>query len=240
MSPYTPAARGDHGRTVDLLVPVKSLARAKTRLRGAADNGVGDPGAHARLAMAMVRDTLAVARSAPGVRRVFVVTSDPEVTGALAADVPTLPDHPQRGLNEALRHAAELLRAEPGPRAPLGALQADLPALRAEELAEAVATSLSAFRAGLAERAFCPDAGGTGTTLLLCTADTELDPEFGPDSAAAHQRGGALRLTGRWPGLRRDVDTPEDLRAAAALGLGENTRATLGHVTPIRARPDGL
>nr|MBA3575888.1 2-phospho-L-lactate guanylyltransferase [Pseudonocardiales bacterium] len=45
--------------TVDLLVPVKPLHRAKTRLRGAADGGAGDPRAHARLALALARDTLA-------------------------------------------------------------------------------------------------------------------------------------------------------------------------------------
>src|SRR5436305_53480 len=60
----------DHVRmAVDLLVPIKPLARAKTRLRDAAD----DEAAHARLVVALARDTLAAAAAAALVRRVFAV-----------------------------------------------------------------------------------------------------------------------------------------------------------------------
>jgi 2-phospho-L-lactate guanylyltransferase len=71
------------------------------------------------------------------------------------------------------------------------------------------------------------DAGGTGTTLLTAVG-VALDPRFGRGSAAAHRAGGARELTGPWPGLRRDVDTAEDLRAAALLGLGSRTARLLG------------
>jgi 2-phospho-L-lactate guanylyltransferase len=54
-----------------------------------------------------------------------------------------------------------------------------------------------------------------------------LEPRFGADSAAVHKAHGAVRLDGDWPGLRRDVDTEADLTAAAALGLGRHTAATL-------------
>jgi 2-phospho-L-lactate/phosphoenolpyruvate guanylyltransferase len=46
-------------------------------------------------------------------------------------------------------------------------------------------------------------------------------------SASAHERSGALRIAGSWPGLRRDVDTAADLREAAALGVGEHTSCAL-------------
>jgi 2-phospho-L-lactate guanylyltransferase len=218
---------------VDLLVPVKPLARAKTRLRGAADGGLGDPLRHSRLVVGLVRDTVAAARAADGVRRAVIVTSDPEVTSVLGADgVPVLPDRPDHGLNAALAYGAEVLRAE-RPAASVAALQADLPALRAEELAEALAGARALFEAGAASRAFCPDAQGEGTTLLVCPPGVALDPRFGPRSADAHERAGATRLAGDWPGLRRDVDTPEDLWRAAELGLGAATLAAL----PDTARP---
>jgi 2-phospho-L-lactate/phosphoenolpyruvate guanylyltransferase len=211
---------------VDLLVPVKSLSQAKTRLRGAAGDGQADLAAHARLAVALVRDTVAAARAADGVRQVLAVTSDPEVTAVLATEgVPVLPD-PERGLNAALAYGAEVLRARRPARA-IGALQADLPALRADELAAALASATLAFQADVTRRAFVPDAPGDGTTLLVCAPHTALDPQFGPGSALAHERSGALRLDGEWPGLRRDVDTPEDLRRAAEIGLGPATVAVL-------------
>jgi 2-phospho-L-lactate guanylyltransferase len=71
-----------------------------------------------------------------------------------------------------------------------------------------------------------PDAQGTGTTLLTAV-DAELQPRFGPGSAEAHLAGGAVALTGRWPGLIRDVDTEADLRVALRLGTGPRTAAVL-------------
>ena len=47
---------------MDLVVPVKPLYAAKSRLRGAADRGVGDPDAHAALALALAHDTVAAVR----------------------------------------------------------------------------------------------------------------------------------------------------------------------------------
>jgi 2-phospho-L-lactate guanylyltransferase len=66
------------------------------------------------------------------------------------------------------------------------------------------------------------DAHGTGTTLLTA-AGTELAPRFGAGSADAHRAGGAVPLVGNWPGLVRDVDTEDDLRAALQLGAGRQT-----------------
>ena len=67
------------------MVPVKPLYAAKSRLRGAADRGVGDPDAHAALALALAHDTVAAVRAATAVRRLLVVTSDPVVAAELAA-----------------------------------------------------------------------------------------------------------------------------------------------------------
>ena len=209
---------------VDLVIPVKTLDAAKSRLRGAADRGRGAPGAHARLALALAHDTVAAARAAALVRQLVVISSDPVVAAELAAvGIEVVPDTTNgSGLNAAYSLGAGLLRRR-DPATAVGALPADLPALRPAELDTAVD---AAFRAG-AGRAFVPDAAGTGTTFLLAGPGQPLDPRFGIGSAARHAESGAHRLTGEWPGLRRDVDTADDLLEAAELGLGPHTRCVL-------------
>lgn len=212
--------------SVDLLVAIKPLACAKTRLRGAADGGRGDPAAHARLVIAMVRDTIAAATAATLVRRAVAVCSDGLVCRVLAVDgVDTVADEPADGLNSALRYGEALLRTA-DPATAIAAMPADLPALRSYELDRALRDALAT-----GGRAFCADQAGTGTTLLLAPPGHALAPRFGPCSAAAHQAGGARELSGRWPGLRCDVDTAADLARARELGLGRYTRAALhiGH-----------
>jgi len=199
---------------VDLVVPIKRLDRAKSRLRGAV------PGVeHAELVLALLLDTVSAAVAAPGVRRVLVICEDDRVpdalrgTGAECVDVRGLP-----GLNAALDHGAGLLRAA-DPRGAVGALQADLPALRSADLAAAIT-------AAAGRRAFCADRPGTGTTLLVTAPGQPLAPRFGVGSAEAHADGGAIPLDGA-ASLRCDVDTGEDLATAATLGLGGHSATLL-------------
>ncbi|XVS63279.1 2-phospho-L-lactate guanylyltransferase [Actinosynnema sp. CA-299493] len=199
------------GADVDLVVPVKTLERAKTRL-------VGTRLDRPALALAFALDTISAAL--PAVRRVVAVTSDPSVIAELLAlGVESIPG--PEGLNESLRHGFDVLRSR-DPASVVGALQADLPALRTADLAAALAAARG--------RAFCPDRQGTGTTLLLSSPGGDLAPAFGPGSAAAHSASGATPLPGPWPSLRHDVDTAEDLRLAADLGLGPRTAAA---ITPV-------
>jgi 2-phospho-L-lactate/phosphoenolpyruvate guanylyltransferase len=215
--------------TVDLVIPVKPLAKAKSRLRGAADRGIGEPRAHARLAMALARDTIDAVRAAPAVRHLLVVSSDPVVAAELGVfGVEVAPDGPVPGLNPAYERGAALLR-ERDPGAAVAALQADLPAMRPAELDDAVAAALALFAAG-ARRAFVPDAEGIGTTFLLAAPGAALAPRFGEGSARRHEESGAHPLAGPWPGLRRDVDTADDLREAADLGLGRHTSCVLAPI----------
>jgi 2-phospho-L-lactate guanylyltransferase len=198
---------------VDLVVPVKTLDRAKTRLTSATG---GDPVSHAALALALAMDTVSAALNTPGVRRVVAVTSDPAVAAEMAAlGVESVPEPAEPGLNAALEHGARALRA-----ARVGALQADLPALRSSELQ-------AALEAAGDRRAFVPDRQGTGTTLLLAAPGGDLDPRFGVGSAGQHRISGAIALFGPWPSLRCDVDTEEDLRLAQTLGLGAHTANAL-------------
>jgi 2-phospho-L-lactate/phosphoenolpyruvate guanylyltransferase len=210
------------------VVPVKSLTRAKSRLRGAL------PGvAHERLVLGLLRDTLTAVLACPVVDELIVVTNEPRAAG-LAAELGArvAPDAPDAGLNPAFAHGAALAGA-----VPVAALTGDLPALRPAELAAGLAAAGvtaagAAAGGGLAAdgggRGFVPDAAGTGTTLLTAPSGAALRPRFGPGSAAAHAASGAVPLVGPWPSLRLDVDTAADLRAAAALGLGPATARLYG------------
>ena len=214
--------RSTDGRMVRVwiaVVPVKSLSRAKSRLRGAL------PGvSHERLVIGLLRDTITAVLDCPVVGELIVVTNEPraaEAATGLGARVE--PDAPDAGLNAAFAHGAALAGG-----VPVAALTGDLPALRPAELAAALgaASPVVPAAAGVAAgvgRGFVPDATGTGTTLLTAPSGTALRPLFGPGSAAAHAASGATPLIGPWPSLRRDVDTPDDLAAAAALGLGAHT-----------------
>ncbi|MGW1453349.1 2-phospho-L-lactate guanylyltransferase, partial [Micromonospora sp. NPDC002411] len=76
---------------------------------------------------------------------------------------------------------------------------------------------------------------GSGTVLLTAPPGVPLDPRFGVGSAVAHAASGALPLTGDWPSLRRDVDTPTDLATAIRLGLGPHTAALVAAAHPARS-----
>ncbi|MEU7301734.1 2-phospho-L-lactate guanylyltransferase [Streptomyces sp. NPDC007206] len=198
-----------------LVIPLKPLSRAKSRLSDTAADGVR-PG----LALAFAQDTVSAALACGAVADVAVVTDDELAARELAAlGARIVPDAPANGLNAALAHGAAVVR-ESRPRAPVAALNADLPALRPAELA-VVLSAAAHF-----PRAFLADAAGVGTTLLAAGPEGELQPDFGVDSRSRHRASGAteLLLSGV-DSVRQDVDTGDDLRAALALGVGPYTAA---------------
>jgi 2-phospho-L-lactate guanylyltransferase len=200
-----------------LVVPVKPLGAAKSRLAGAA--GPLRPG----LALAFARDTVGAALRCPLVLDVTAVTDDPLAAEALAGlGARIVPDAPRAGLNAALAHGAAAVRAR-RPDAALAALSADLPALRPADLGRV----LRAAAAGPG-RSFLADAAAVGTTLLAAPPGLPLAPAFEGPSRARHTTTGARELhLPAVDSVRRDVDTPSDLRAAAALGVGPHTSALL-------------
>lgn len=198
--------------TWSLVVPVKLLSRAKSRLAALAGAD------RQRLALAVAVDTVSAAVACSVVRSVVVVTDDPVAAPALAAlGARVVPDVPGAGLNPALRYGAGLAMADAG-QLGVGALSADLPALRPDELGRVLDA------AGRWPCAFLPDTAGTGTTLYTAQSGTAFQPAFGPGSRARHLDAGAYELVP--PGVttvRQDVDTPADLDAALRLGVGPRT-----------------
>ncbi|MEU3853155.1 2-phospho-L-lactate guanylyltransferase [Streptomyces sp. NPDC029554] len=198
-----------------LVVPLKPLAQAKSRLADTADDGLRPD-----LALAFAQDTVAAVLACPAVRDVAVVTDDTRAGRALAAlGAAIVADEPGSGLNAALAHAAATVRsARPG--SPVAALNADLPALRPRELSR-VLDAAAEF-----PRAFLPDAAAIGTTLLAAAPGRALHPAFGADSRDRHRASGAVELSlTAVDSVRQDVDTGDDLRSALALGVGPHTAA---------------
>jgi len=198
-----------------LVIPLKPLARAKSRLADTAADGLR-PG----LALAFAQDTVAAALACAAVLDVAVVTDDALAGRELAAlGARIVTDEPGGGLNAALAHGVAAVRSLT-PEIAVAALNADLPALRSAELGRVLDA------AGEFPRAFLPDAAAIGTTLLTAGAGRELLPSFGADSRLRHRASGAVELRlDAVDSVRQDVDTGDDLRAALALGVGPRTAA---------------
>ena len=209
-----------------VLMPVKVLARAKSRLAELAGPR------RAELALALACDTVTAVLGSDAAARVIVITDDQVAGVALAAlGAFIIPDEPRDGLNAALRHGAAHAAAHwPGQGA--AALSADLPALRPEQIGRALRAAV------LSPTAFVADAAGDGTTLYTATPGAAFRPAFGLASRARHAAAGAAELTlAGIAGLRRDVDTPSDLREAVTLGLGSHSAPLAAEL--LRCAPRG-
>ena len=200
-----------------VVVPVKRLALAKTRLGAYGDD------LRQALALAFAADVVDAALGCDLVGRVLVITDDPRAAQVLAAIGARIArDSPDAGLNPALTHGANLLR-DIDPSFGIATLSADLPALRSADLAATLRQVTTR------SRAFVADAAGDGTTLLAAGPGTALQPAYGPSSRRAHLASGAVELPAT-AGLRQDVDTPTDLAIALRLGVGRHTAALANQV----------
>ncbi|MDT0202894.1 2-phospho-L-lactate guanylyltransferase [Nocardioides sp. AE5] len=198
-----------------VLVPVKPPAVGKSRLGQLPDEQ------RIALATAFAHDTLSAALAAKRVAQVLVVTDDFRFA-AVARELgcAVLPDGVQGDLNGSLAQAAhEAVRR--WPKTPVAALCADLPALRPEELDEALG-QVPGDRP-----AFVADALGTGTTMYAAPRMELFDPMYGVDSAARHAEAGAMPVQGTLASLRQDVDEPGDLGRAMVLGVGTHTAGSV-------------
>lgn len=206
-----------------VVVPVKTLASAKSRLAELA----GD--LRPALALAMAVDTVSAAARTDGVAEVIVVTADPDVAAGVSAFATPVTEEP-RGLIAAFEFGIATARKRHAERK-VALLVSDLPALRPNEL------ELALRHAALGNLVVA-DAAGTGSTLLASPTPALLRPAFGDGSLARHRDLGAAPLDPAGTlglfGLRQDVDTPADLEAALALGVGNATAAVVHELDHAR------
>lgn len=195
-----------------VLVPVKPTALAKSRL-----SPLGDEARQALVA-AFAVDTVTAALSSPLVGAVLVVTDDHVLAATLdRLGAHVVPDGVTDDLNGSLLQAAAEARRRWPDLAP-AAVCADLPALRTDDLTRALQA------ASEHPVSFVPDVNGDGTTMVVALASEEFAPRFGHGSREAHVSDGAHEIVELdVPTLRRDVDTPDDLRDALRIGVGERT-----------------
>jgi 2-phospho-L-lactate guanylyltransferase len=193
------------------VVPVKALARAKSRL---AD--LLSPAERHDLVIAMlgrVLQTLMACRGA-ALAEVWVISADPEVLAlAEAVGARTMLDR-AGDLNGALEQArADLTSAG---AAALLIIPADVPLVTRGDVAD-----LSAALAGGAALAMATDRRGDGTNALGMRLPCALPFRFGEQSAGLHREAAAalgLRLQiYASPTLGLDVDDPESLARYRAL-----------------------
>jgi len=185
---------------------VKALAEAKGRLAPWLN-----PIERRLLTIAMLEDVVAALQAVTGLGRPVVISPDREIwrrAEAMRCAVVEEAQGPGAGLNHSLTRAAAELAGE---RRLDGLLvvAADLP------LASASAIRRVTEMASDAPVVVVPSRDGAGTNVLSWRDPASFAPAFGPDSAARHLRApGAARLDD--PALALDVDTVEDLRAAAS------------------------
>ncbi|MCU1537731.1 MAG: 2-phospho-L-lactate guanylyltransferase CofC [Humibacillus sp.] len=191
-----------------VVIPVKQTRVGKSRLGPAL--GVD----RARVSRAIADDTITAAVGAVGAQRVTLVTSDAGLAQTWSDVGVRVVADPERGLNAAVVAGCALTPAAGRSAALLG----DVPALRPDDLRQALAAALAH------DQSFVPDSAGDGT-VLRCGRD--FVPRFGRDSAARHERDGAVRLELDLPRLRTDVDDGPSLELAGRLGLGGFTRRLL-------------
>jgi 2-phospho-L-lactate guanylyltransferase len=191
------------------LVPVRSFARAKRRLRARFASQDVDA-----IQRALLADVLAALHASTGLDHVGVLTGDRDVAEAAresGAAVHWL--DPDPGLNAALEAAAQRLRAD-GFDALLVVL-GDLPLLRGGDVDAVLEAGLRHPLVGV------PSLDG-GTALLYQSPPGRLGARFGPESFEAHrsaareQGAELLALDLPDPDARCDLDTPEDARRIAA------------------------
>ncbi len=186
--------------TTVAVLPIKTFARAKTRLGG-------DP----ERAESMAADVLRALAEVRGLAEVLVVTREPRLSQKGRTLLCIVDDPEERGHSEAALLGVEAAVARGASRVLL--VPGDCPLLDPME----VDALLEAAGPGVT---IVPDRHGTGTNALVLEPPDAMAPSFGPGSRARHEAlaraaGVPVRVL-EVPSLAFDVDTPEDLAALAA------------------------
>lgn len=196
-----------------VVIPVKGTGDAKSRL--------GDHPDREALALAIALDTAEAALGAPSVVGVLVVTSPAVAAPFDELGVLVVTEQSAAGLASAVASGIAVATEMGAPGRGIAVLLGDLPALAPHELGAALAEAAGH------ELALVPDADGTGTVLITAADGSVHRPAFGTGSRAAHAAAGYTELdVSADSGLRRDVDTGEQLDALSAR-VGRRTAALL-------------
>jgi 2-phospho-L-lactate guanylyltransferase len=179
------------------LIPLKGSGERKTRLAGRLDEGQ-----RRTLSQKLFSHVASVLNSSAPVSEVMLLSDvrPDNWNGPLIFDE-------GRGLNIELQAFVRTL----GPR-PLLIIHADLPLVSAKDIAILLAEAESGC-------AIAPDRHGNGTNAIALRDAVGFEFSFGPDSFALHRAAlqGRVHVVSRL-GLGLDIDTPDDLDAAIALG----------------------
>ncbi len=188
------------------LLPVKTLARTKSRLAG-----VLSPDERAALTLHLLARTLGLLPQVPGLGETAVITQDPLVTQiATQFGCQTLAEPSGSDLNGAVS-AGVALAAQNGASHCL-VLPSDLPLLQVEELAELV--RLAATAVPHPTLILCGDRQQQGTNGLIVPTGPGFQFGYGRNSFHHHQQEAARRglpchiVT--LPSLQFDLDTEDD------------------------------
>ena len=194
------------------VVPVKEFAHAKQRLAARYT-----PAQRQALAAAMVERVLAALAAAPGLGGIVVVSVEPLVA-ALAERVGArvVHDGARDGHTGAVAAAARLLTQEG--RDGMLTLPGDVPAITSGEV-----TTLLAAHGPAPAFTIVPAHDGRGSNAILCSPPEAVPLRFGDDSFLPHldaaRAMGIAPIVVRVDGIGMDIDRPEDVDLAIALGL---------------------
>lgn len=212
------------------LVPIKSPIWAKTRLAEMLSESE-----RAFLQRAMLEDMLDQLRAAKWLAGVAIVCPDKGIQAlAQARGVKVIGDEPQGGgLNAALTHGAEVLRA--GGADLLVMLLGDLPMLDAADIDRAVMHAIHENTTVVV-----PDQNREGTNALVLWTDRMPQLQFGKNSFRRHSRGVAQGPVTELPlaSVAHDIDWPDDLdtvRRRRGQGAAPNTNSALANCAYLKA-----
>ncbi|RMF79467.1 MAG: 2-phospho-L-lactate guanylyltransferase [Chloroflexi bacterium] len=188
-----------------VIVPVKPLNRAKSRLANALS-----PEVRQKLAEMMFRHVLSVVTNVKQVTGTLVVSRDPKAL-AIAREygAKTVQETSAPELNAALTRASELINLWDATTSLV--LPADLPLLAEQDIRE-----MYEMCRGEPSVIIAPDKNGCGTNALLLRPPGIIPYSFGEDSmrghaALAREAGVPYRIY-RSKRLQLDIDCPEDIR----------------------------
>ena len=201
-----------------LAVPVKPLARAKTRL-----SPILSPMERAALALAMLEDVLDAASGVPGWEMWVVSPDEAALEIAARRRVRAITE-----IKPPLAAAVRQVEKDAGER------EADALAILLADTAMVTSEALIVALHTLGPVVLAPASRGGGTNLLLRRPPKSIASRFGPESFqrhlhAAETRGLPSAIVER-PELAYDLDTPDDVRTLLQSGKQGRTRDVCGEM----------